>query len=50
MDPRPDDDDDELERSPRIAVLEMLTLALGIRLSREVAIGPLLTVQLGPAE
>jgi Family of unknown function (DUF6461) len=32
------------QRSPRIAVLEMLTLALGIRLPREVAMGPLLTV------
>ena len=32
------------QRSPRVAVLEMLTLALGIRLSREVAMGPLLTV------
>ena len=36
------------QRSPRIAVLEMLTLALGIRLSREIAMGPLLTVQPGP--
>lgn len=32
------------QRSPRIAVLEMVTLALGIRLPREVATGPLLTV------
>jgi hypothetical protein len=34
-------------RSPRICLLEMLTLALGIRLPREVALGPLLTVQRG---
>jgi hypothetical protein len=32
-------------RDPRAAVLEMLTLALGIRLQRDVALGPLLTVQ-----
>ena len=32
-------------RDPLIALLEMLTLALGIRLPREVALGPLLTVQ-----
>jgi hypothetical protein len=32
-------------RNPVIAVLEMLTLAFGIRLPREVALGPLLTVQ-----
>jgi Family of unknown function (DUF6461) len=32
-------------RDPVIALLEMLTLALGIRLPREVALGPLLTVQ-----
>jgi hypothetical protein len=32
-------------RDPRISVLEMLTLALGIRLGREAASGPLLTVQ-----
>jgi hypothetical protein len=50
VDPPADDDDNELERDSGIAVLEMLTLALGIRLSREVAIGPLLTVQPGPAE
>jgi hypothetical protein len=49
VDPRPDDGDHELERSPRIALLDMLTLALGIRLSREVAVGPLLTVQPGSA-
>ena len=36
------------QRSPRVAVLEMLTLALGIRLTREVAMGPLPTVQPGP--
>lgn len=50
VDRSPDDDDNELERDSGIAVLDMLTLALGIRLSREVAIGPLLTVQPGPAE
>ena len=37
------------QRDPRLAVLEMLTLALGVRLSREVAMGPLLTVRPGPA-
>jgi hypothetical protein len=31
--------------NPRIAVLEMLTLAFGIRLPREAALGPLLTAQ-----
>ena len=36
------------QRSPRVGVLEMLTLALGIRLPREVAMGPLLTVEPGP--
>ena len=36
-------------RDPRIGVLEMLTLALGVRLSREAAMGPLLTVRPGPA-
>jgi hypothetical protein len=30
---------------PRVALLKMLTLALGIRLPEEVALGPLLTVQ-----
>jgi hypothetical protein len=35
--------------NPRIAVLEMLTLALGIRVPREMAEGPLLTFQLVPA-
>ena len=43
------DDDDEPSRDPRIALLDMLTLALGIRLSRGVAMGPLLTVEPGPA-
>jgi len=38
------DDDDDI-RNPVIAALEMVTLALGIRLPREVALGPLLTVQ-----
>jgi hypothetical protein len=32
-------------RNPQLALLEMLTLAFGIRLPREVASGPLLTVQ-----
>jgi Family of unknown function (DUF6461) len=32
-------------RNPVIATLEMLTLALGIRLDRGIALGPLLTVQ-----
>jgi hypothetical protein len=45
VDPPADDDDSELERNPMIALLDMLTLALGIRLSREVALGPLLTVE-----
>jgi Family of unknown function (DUF6461) len=48
VDPPPDDA--ELQRDPTIALLDMLTLALGIRLSREVALGPLLTVQPGSAE
>jgi hypothetical protein len=42
------DDQGDLEedfRDPVIALLEMLTLALGIRLPREVAFGPLFTVQ-----
>ncbi len=34
-------------QDPRICLLEMLTLALGIRLPREAALGPLLTVQRG---
>lgn len=38
-------DDDDAIKDPVIAVLEMVTLALGIRLSRDVALGPLLTVQ-----
>lgn len=49
VDPPSDDDDNELGRDEATAVLEMLTLALGIRLSREVAMGPLLTVQPGPS-
>jgi Family of unknown function (DUF6461) len=49
VDPPSDDDDNEVGRDEAIAVLEMLTLALGIRLSREVAMGPLLTVQPGSA-
>jgi hypothetical protein len=45
VDPRPDDAE---FRDPTIALLEMLTLVLGIRLPEEVARGPLLTVQRGP--
>jgi hypothetical protein len=45
VDPPADDDDSELEGDPMIALLDMVTLALGIRLSREVALGPLLTVE-----
>lgn len=39
----PPQDEDDLESDPRTALLAMLTLALGIRLSRRVALGPLLT-------
>lgn len=46
VDPR---DRRELFRDPRIAVLEMLTAAFGIRVTREMAQGPLLTFQLIPA-
>ncbi|HSZ48368.1 MAG TPA: DUF6461 domain-containing protein [Streptosporangiaceae bacterium] len=49
VEPPPDDDDSEPERNPAIALLDMLTLALGIRLSGEVALGPLLTVRPGLA-
>jgi hypothetical protein len=44
---RPDDDgdDDEDFRDPTIALLEMLTRAFGIRLTREEAAGPLLTIR-----
>jgi hypothetical protein len=48
VDPPPYHGDAELARSPSVAVLEMLNLALGIRLTREVAMGPLPTVQPGP--
>jgi hypothetical protein len=44
VEPSPDDapiDEDD----PNIAALQMLTLALGIRLSREAALGPLRTVR-----
>jgi hypothetical protein len=37
------DDDDDVD--PMIALLQMLTVALGIRVPRELALGPLLTVQ-----
>jgi Family of unknown function (DUF6461) len=47
LDVDPPPDNAELTGDPRIQLLEMLTLALGIRLSREVALGPLLTVQRG---
>jgi Family of unknown function (DUF6461) len=43
----PPDDAPVPPRSPNIALLDMLTLALGIRLSRETATGPLLTVRPG---
>jgi hypothetical protein len=38
-------DDDDAVKDPVIAVLEMVTLALGISLSKDTALGPLLTVQ-----
>jgi Family of unknown function (DUF6461) len=38
-------DDEDAIKDPVIAVLEMVTLALGISLSRDVALGPLPTVQ-----
>lgn len=47
VEPPADDDESEQEPSPAIALLEMLTLALGIRLSREMAMGPLLTARSG---
>ena len=37
--------DNDAIKDPVIAVLEMVTLAFGIRLTRDVALGPLLTVQ-----
>lgn len=43
VDPPPEDDD--FAADTRTAVLEMLTLALGIRLPRDVALGPLPTVR-----
>lgn len=39
------DDDDEDYRDPAISLLEMLSLTLGIRLSRKEATGPLLTMR-----
>jgi hypothetical protein len=46
VDPPSDtDDDDELDQDLRIALLYMLTLALGIKVPREVGLGPLLTFQ-----
>ena len=47
VDPRPVGT--ELERDPTMELLDMLTVALGIHLPAEVALGPLLTVQRGPA-
>ncbi len=44
VDPPPEDDD-AFGGDTRIAVLRMLTLALGIRLPRRVALGPLRTVE-----
>jgi hypothetical protein len=43
----PNDDDPISHLNPTIALFEMLTLELGIRLSRETAMGPLLTARLG---
>ena len=40
---------DEGMPDPRIQLLEMLTVALDIRLPRATALGPLLTVQRGTA-
>jgi hypothetical protein len=45
VDPPSDADDDELDQDLRIALLYMLTLALGIKVPREVGLGPLLTFQ-----
>lgn len=47
VDPPPDADDEvsELEQDLRITLLYMLTLALGIKVSREVGLGQLLTFQ-----
>jgi len=44
----PPDEDAEGEAGPRLAVLEMLTLAFGIRVPRDVATGPLLTASPKP--
>lgn len=40
-----DEDEFEDEPNPTVLALEMLTVALGIRLPADVALGPLLTVQ-----
>jgi hypothetical protein len=47
VDPPPDADDEvaEIEQDLRIALLYMLTLALGIKVPREVGLGQLLTFQ-----
>jgi hypothetical protein len=37
--------DDQQAANPMIALLQMLTIALGIRVPRDLALGPLLTVQ-----
>ena len=50
VDPPADDDESEGEPSPTTALLKMLTLALGIRLSRETAMGSLLTARSGGKE
>ncbi len=47
VDPPPDTDDEvaEIEQNLRTALLDMLTLALGIKVPREVGLGQLLTFQ-----
>jgi hypothetical protein len=47
VDPPADDEDSDSDDDPRAAVLEMLTLAFGIRLPGDVALGPLLTAEPG---
>ncbi len=41
----PTDSGDDRAADPRIALFQMLTIALGIRVPRDLALGPLLTVQ-----
>lgn len=50
VDPPPDADDDELEQDLRNTLLYMLTLAMGIKVPREVGLGRLLTFQPDQAE